>query len=447
MTMSLSEYVPRDCFVPLHKRSKRWAVIVAHRRAGKTVSVCADLVIGALETALPRPQFAYLAPLREQAKKTAWQYLKDLTKPHWAKKPNEAELKIEIDNAHGGTSIIYVGGADNPDSLRGLYFDGIALDEAGDMRPSTWYSVLRPALSDRQGWAIFMGTPKGRNMFWSLREEARMNPGTHLLLELPASVTHILPEEELRDARAQMTPETYAIEYECSFDASIPGSYFAREIGEIYGKGQIGTGAIFHRDPAFPVFVAGDLGFTDSCAWWVWQKTSGGIRILDYYEENSQPISHYIEWIKRLGNVETVYLPHDARAKSLQTGRSIVEVFLSNGIVPEIVPKMKFADGVEAVRQVIRGCWFDEERVYAGLEHLRAYCREWDEKAGTFRDRPSHDAHSHGADAFRYLALSCGEFNTSILLTESATDAKNTTLYSFSLEDLWATQSPASRRI
>ena len=143
--MDLNSYVPRDVFIPMHQRTARWTVVVAHRRAGKTVSVCADLVIGALETALPNPKFAYLAPLRDQAKKVAWQYLKDLTKPFWAKKPNEAELKIEIDNAHGGVSTIYVGGADNPDALRGLYFDGVALDEFGDMRPSTWYSVIRPA--------------------------------------------------------------------------------------------------------------------------------------------------------------------------------------------------------------------------------------------------------------------------------------------------------------
>lgn len=445
--MDLNEYQPRECFLPLHKRDKRWAVVVAHRRAGKTVAVCADLVIGALETALPRPQFCYLAPLREQAKRVAWAYLKELTKPFWVKKPNEAELKIEIDNAHGNMSVIYVAGADNPDSLRGLYFDGVVLDEVGDMRPSTWYSVLRPALSDRGGWACFMGTPRGRNMFWSLREEARLNPESHLLLELPASHTGILPEGELRDARAQMTPETYAIEYECSFDASIPGSYFAREIGEIYGKGQIGSGENFKRDINFPVYVAGDLGFTDSCAWWVWQKAAGGIRILEYYEANSQPIAHYIEWIRSLGNVETVYLPHDARAKSLQTGRSIVEAFLSAGIVPEIVPKMKFQDGIEAVRQVVPSCWFDEERTYEGLEHLRAYCREWDEKAGTFRDKPNHDSHSHAADAFRYLALSCGEFSSLKSLTNIETETKMATLYSFSLEDLWASQAPPSRRI
>lgn len=444
--MNLNQYKPRSVFLPLHQRDKRWAVVVAHRRCGKTVSVCADLVIGALETALPNPKFAYLAPLRDQAKKVAWQYLKDLSEPYWAKKPNEAELKIEL-KSRGGIATIYVGGADSPDNLRGLYFDGVALDEVGDMRPSTWYSVLRPALSDRRGWAIFMGTPKGRNMFWNLREEARLNPDSHLLIELPASKTGIIHPDELRDAQAQMTPEAYAIEYECSFDASIPGAYFARDIGKIYEAGQIGADAKFQRDPEFPVYVAGDLGFTDSSAWWVWQKVAGGFKVVDYYEADGREIQHYIDWIRSLGAVEKVYLPHDARAKSLQTGRSIIEVFLFNGIYPEIVPKMSLQDSIEAARQVIPFCWFNEERTYEGLEHLRAYSRTWDEKTSSFKDKPNHDAHSHAADAFRYMALSSGKVAELGLLTPEATGDIKRTTYGFNLEQLWESQPKPSRRI
>ena len=445
--MDLNTYKPREVFLPLHNRNKRWSVVVAHRRCGKTVSVCADLVIGALENPLSNPKFAYLAPLRDQAKKVAWQYLKDLTKPFWSKKPNEAELKIEIDNAHGGISTIYVGGADNPDSMRGLYFDGVALDEFGDMRPSTWYSVIRPALSDRQGWAIFMGTPKGRNTFWHIKEEARLNPDTHLLLELPASKTGIIHPDELKDAQAQMTAETYAIEYECSFDASIPGAYFARELGQIYEKGQIANGENLKRDPEFPVYVVGDLGFTDSCAWWVWQKAAGGFKVIDFYEADGREIQHYIDWIQSLGNVAQVYLPHDARAKSLQTGRSIIEVFLSNGIYPEIIPKMNLQDGIEAARQIIPKCWFNEDRTYDGLEHLRAYSRLWDEKTSSFKDRPNHDSHSHAADAFRYMALAAGEIPQITDVQYAQNRGINNGVYPFSLDQLWDSQPKAHRRL
>jgi phage terminase large subunit len=133
--MDITEYQPRDVFLPLHQRKKRWAVVIAHRRAGKTVAMCADLVVAALETNKPKPQFAYLAPFRDQAKKVAWGYLKELTKPIWAKPPNESELKLVVNNGFGDQSTIFVAGADNPDALRGMYFDGVVLDEVGQIRP------------------------------------------------------------------------------------------------------------------------------------------------------------------------------------------------------------------------------------------------------------------------------------------------------------------------
>lgn len=446
--MNLNEYKPRDVFAPLHNRSKRWVCVVAHRRAGKTVAMCADLVIGALETALPKPQFAYMAPQRDQAKRVAWTYLKDLTRPMWSKPPNESELKITINNGHGGESTIYVAGADNYDALRGMYFDGVVLDEVGQIRPSAWYKVLRPALSDRRGWAIFAGTPAGKNMFWNLREEARMNPETHLLLELPASKTGIIHPEELRDAKAQMTEDAFLVEYECSFDAAVPGAYFARQIGEAYSEGRIGKHAI---DPAFPVNLVADLGYTDSCSWWGWQETHDGLRIVDFMEDDNQPIQHYIDWVKSrpyLVNPKGIFLPHDARAKSLQTGKSIIEQFLANGIRPNLVPEMSLQDGIEAARLVIPTCYFDEEKTYEGLEHLRAYMREWDEKTQTYRNRPKHDQHSHASDSFRYLALAARPVSRkSRRVTTITTLPGAGASYAFALNDIWDCQQPQSGRV
>lgn len=432
--------------MPLHERQRRWAVVVAHRRAGKTVAMCADLVIGALECSHPKPQLAYLAPFRDQAKKVAWQYLKDLTKDLWAKPPNETELKIVIHNGRGDTATIYVGGADHPDSWRGLYFDGVVLDEVGQIRPSAWYSVLRPALSDRQGWAIFAGTPAGKNFFWQMREEARLNPHTHLLLELPASKTGILHPDELRDAKAQMTEETYAIEYEISFDASLPGAYYAKIIGELYARNQVGS---FPIDPTVPVEIVADLGYTDSCSWWAWQNTRDGYRIVEFYEADGQPISHYIEWVKtRPYKVGTVHLPHDAKAKSLQTGKSIIEQFLASGITPRLVTELSLQDGIEAARMVLPNCYFNEETTYEGLEHLRAYQREWDERTQTYRNRPKHDQHSHGSDAFRYLALAAKPISRQ----KSSGDAVSATVgvgnhYAFALEDIWDCKPSVTTRL
>ena len=446
--MNLNEYVPRSVFTPLHNRDKRWVCVVAHRRCGKTVAMCADLVIGALETALPKPQFAYMAPQRDQAKRVAWTYLKDLTRPMWSKPPNESELKITINNGHGGESTIYVAGADNYDALRGMYFDGVVLDEVGQIRPSAWYKVLRPALSDRRGWAIFAGTPAGKNMFWNLREEARMNPETHLLLELPASKTGIIHPDELRDAKAQMTEDAFMVEYECSFDAAVPGAYFAKQIGEAYNEGRIGKHPV---DPAFPVNLVADLGYTDSCSWWGWQETRDGIRIVDFMEDDNQPIQHYIDWVKNrpyLVNPKGIFLPHDARAKSLQTGKSIIEQFLANGIRPNLVPEMSLQDGIEAARLTIPTCYFDEEKTYEGLEHLRAYMREWDEKTQTYRNRPKHDQHSHASDSFRYLALAARPTSRkSSRVTTISSLPKGGASYAFALNDIWDCQAVQSGRV
>lgn len=443
--MKLAEYVPRACFLPLHNRRARWAVVVAHRRAGKTVAMCSDLVIGALECPHPRPQFAYLAPFREQAKKVAWSYLKELTKDFWTREPNESELFITMRSHTGQDAKIYVAGADNPDSLRGMYFDGVVLDEFGDMRPTAWYSVLRPALSDRLGWAIFAGTPRGKNGFWNMREEARLNPGTYLLLELPASKTGILPEEELRDARAQMTPETYETEYEISFDAALPGAYWARDVSRAYEEGRV---AKFDLDREFSVNMVADLGYTDSCSWWGWQETSDGLRIVEHYERDNEPIAHYIEWLKkRPYKVGQVWLPHDARAKSLQTGRSIMEQFLKAGITPRLVPELSLQDGIEAARQILPHCWFDEGACYEGLEHLRAYMREWDERTQTYRNRPKHDQHSHSADAFRYLSLCARPVAKRTPNSGKIKSPAVRALHSFALNDIWDTAPKQSTRI
>lgn len=430
--------------MPLHSREQRWACVIAHRRCGKTVAMCADLVIGALECDKPRPQFAYLAPFRDQAKKVAWGYLKELTKELWAKPPNESELKLVIHNGKGDQSTIYVAGADNPDAMRGLYFDGVVLDEVGQIRPSAWYSVLRPALSDRMGWAIFAGTPAGKNFFWQLREEARLNPKTHLLLELPASKTGILHPDELRDAKAQMTPETYAVEYEISFDAALPGAYFAKQIAVAYEDQRVGEHPV---QAGQPVDLVADLGYTDSCSWWAWQTGPDGYRVIDFYEADSQPIAHYIEWVKsRPYAVGNVFLPHDAKAKSLQTGKSIIEQFLAAGITPRLVPEMSLQDGIEAARVVIDRCWFHEPATYDGLEHLRAYQREWDERTQTYRNRPKHDQHSHASDAFRYLALAARPVGGQ-KSTRNAETPTTAGTYAFRLDDIWDCRPRESGRV
>jgi hypothetical protein len=188
------EFSPRAAFEPFHGRDKRWTCIVGHRRVGKTVAVIADLLTCALATTKHSGRYAYIAPYHAQAKAVSWDYLKRLSEGV-ATKISESELSVDL--ANGSRVRLY--GADNPDALRGLYLDGVVLDEYGDMRPNVWGEIIRPLLADRRGWAVFIGTPKGKNHFWEIYQTARTSPDW-LAMTLKASETGILDAAELADA-------------------------------------------------------------------------------------------------------------------------------------------------------------------------------------------------------------------------------------------------------
>lgn len=215
MTPVLVDYAPRRYFVPFHERTQRFACIVAHRRAGKTTACIHEEQRAATSCALPKPRFAYIAPQLKQAKTIAWDILKAAAEPlrkHGAT-VNESELRVDYPN--GGQVRLF--GADNPDAMRGIYLDGAVLDEPAQIDPRLWPEIIRPALSDRLGWAAFIGTPKGRDAFYQVWRHAESD-GDWFHLKLPASKTRILPASELDAARAVMSPSQYAREYECSFD-------------------------------------------------------------------------------------------------------------------------------------------------------------------------------------------------------------------------------------
>jgi phage terminase large subunit len=214
-------YIPRKQFIDFHKRRERWALIVAHRRAGKTVACIHDLVDGAMRCKQPNARFIYLAPFYRQAKDVAWQILKDTMKPFGpAAVVNESELRVDY-----GDRRIRLYGADNYDALRGIHIDGIVLDEYADMDPRAWPEVIRPALSDRDGWAVFIGTPKGENDFYTKYQAAKDDADWYTTM-LKGSETGIISKEELAGMRSAMTKEQYNQEIECSFRSAVVGAYY-----------------------------------------------------------------------------------------------------------------------------------------------------------------------------------------------------------------------------
>jgi phage terminase large subunit len=395
-------YEPRNPFVPFHERDKRWGVLVCHRRAGKTVSAINELIRRAMECKLQRPRFAYIAPFREQAKRVAWDYLKYYSRPVWEDRPNESELSVRL----LGDRKVMLFGADNADALRGIYLDGAVLDEFGDFRPSVWGNVIRPALSDRKGWAVFGGTPKGRNEFWTVRELARKNPTEWFFLELRASESGLLDQEEIEAARRQLTPDQFAQEFECDFMAALPGAYFGKEMVACDREGRITDVSV---DLHLPVHTAWDIGFRDDTAIWFFQVIRDEIHVIDYHASSGQTIEYYTKLVSEKGYRYGVHwLPHDARAKTLASGgKSIVEQ-LAVGLDLKklaIVPNLEVQDGIQAARKALETTWFDQTKCEEGIEALRQYQREYDEDKKAFRERPRHDWTSHPADAYRMLAV------------------------------------------
>jgi phage terminase large subunit len=395
----ISPYEVRSQFTPLHARKTRWFIGVAHRRAGKTVADINELVIGATKCRLPNPRFAYVAPQLNQAKDIAWVYLKEYTaflKP----KINESELWVELP----GGARIRIYGADNPDRLRGIYLDGVVLDEFGDMDPTIWTQVIRPALSDRKGWACFIGTPKGKNTFHRLWVEAEEDEDwTRLMLK--ASETGLLDAKELTDAARMMSEDEYAQEYECSFEAAVRGAYYGKEMNDADGDDPSRITAVPY-DPRLPVHTAWDLGVADSTVIWFVQCLGRETRIIDVLKGEGVGLDWYA---KRLQERDYLwgehYLPHDVEVRELGTGKSRKEVLAGLGVKATVCPNIPIADGIQAVRMLLPTCWFDKAKCKQGIEALRMYRREFDDKRQEFRQHPLHDWTSHYADALRYFAV------------------------------------------
>lgn len=390
-------YRPREAFAELHRSKKRWTVIVAHRRAGKTVATINHLIREALITDRQDFRGAYISPFYRQSKSVAWDYVKRYTAVVPGVVVNESELRVDFPNG----ARIQLFGADNADALRGLYFDFLIADEYGDWKPSVWNYVIRPALADRQGKAIVIGTPKGRNQFFETYQRAQKDPDSLALL-IRAETSGILPDDELDALRRELSEDAWRQEMECDFDAALPGAIWGKELYQAEQEGRIRTDLY---DPALKTYAVLDLGFSDDTAIW-WFQAGKELRLIDCYAASGMPIAHYQEVLKakpyKYG--EWLYLPHDARAKSLQTGRSIEQQFTALGWKPRIVPELGLIDGVQAARLTLADCVFDE-KTREGIETIKQYQREYDEDKRCFRDKPRHDWTSHYADAFRYACL------------------------------------------
>jgi phage terminase large subunit len=439
-------YKPRNWARKMHGSLKRWAVIVLHRRAGKTTGVLNHHVRAAmsddwemkrLRFLLPDASDDHLAPLlirrvywhvmpqRNQAKRVGWEILKAVTHPIPGTKYNNQDLEVTLPT---GNKIALIG-ADHPDTLRGPALSGCSLDEYSDISERAFGEVISKALADHLGYAIFAGTIKGKDQLYRLYHgqpgaEPPVPPVSQLRdwfglwqdvdeslrTESGSTITALLQAMDderklVRDGR--MTQAEFDQEWYLSADASIRGAFYELEMIQARKDQRI---THVQHDPALPVDTDWDLGIDAMAVWFSQSDRAGNIRLIDYHEDVGGGLPAVIkvcqekaaeggwQWGKH-------WAPHDIEVREISSGLTRRQAAASLGIHFEITPRIAVADGITAAQLIMARCWWDEERCSAGLEALRHYRRSYNTRLEVFSAEPVHDIYSHGADAFRGLAV------------------------------------------
>ena len=327
-------YQPRRLQKFLHKQIpiNRFNVIVAHRRSGKTVMCINHLIRAALTNTQPNPRYAFISPTFKQGKSTAWDYIKNYSRNIPYIKFNESELRCDFPNG----SRITILGAENDQALRGIFLDGCVFDETQNISPVLFPEVIRPALADRKGWCIFIGTPKGQNYFYQLHKQALEEKDWYTNI-FKASKTKILDEEELKAAQTVMSKDLYDQEFECSFQAAITGSYYGKIIEGLEKGGKVSE---VPYDDNLGVETWWDLGLKDSTAIWFVQRHRDFLRVIDYYENSGEGLDFYADILdSKPYKYDRHIAPHDIKVRELGAfGKSRLESALELGISFDVAP-------------------------------------------------------------------------------------------------------------
>lgn len=327
-----------------------------------------------------------------------------------AGQPNSTRMTIPIKNG----SLFQIAGTDKPDSLRGGNPRLFVLSEWSEHDPYAW-DVIEPILRENDGIAIFNLTPKGDNHARGTYEFARNHPKWYVEL-LTAKDTSVFSEKQLEEiekdiiarfsAQGRSEAEArayYDQEYMCSFLSPVIGSYYGDAIMKAEKEGRITS---VPYEGSLLVDTYWDLGIDDSMTIWFGQNAGREIHLIDYYENSGEGLAHYASKLKEKGyNYGSHYAPHDIEVRELGTGKSRLEIARGLGINFIAQKRLEIEDGINAVRGILSKCWFDEKKTYRGVQALKSYKKDWDEKNKVFRNYPLHNWASHGADAFRCLAL------------------------------------------
>ena len=378
-----------------------------HRRFGKSVFAINEMIDKALRCELPYPVYGYFAPTFRLVEEIAWGYFQQFLKDVPGVEYNQQKLRIKIPRPWRGDHIyIQLKSTDDPDAVVGKYYDGGVLDEYQSMNPVV-FNRLIPTLSDRKGWLIIIGTPRGDNDLVKKLNTYKDHPQWYTV-KIKASESGVIPDEELQIMKDSMLPEEYEQELECSETAALIGSYYGTILEQITENKQIGN---FPFDNNLEVDTAWDLGMNDLNTIWFFQQKNNQIFIIDYYTHSGKGLPYYAnELLKKPYNYRYHYCPHDIQVRDLSQINGITreEVLYNSGIKRGsiiTVPRCSnVAENINAVRQTLPLCFFNEPLVLEGVKCLRNFQRKFDQDKQTFADKPLHNWASHGADAFAMLA-------------------------------------------
>lgn len=401
-------YTPRDYQLPFLRAMDngcRRAVKVWHRRAGKDKT---DLNYMVKRAAEQKGYYPYFFPTTAMGRKVLWdgmdksgfKFIDHIPAPLIANK-NNTEMKVTLKNG----SIIQVIGTDNIENV-GVNPIGCIFSEFSLQSQRAW-DLTRPILAENGGWAIFNFTPRGKNHAYDLLKMAQANQQWFAEVLTVDDTGAISPEAIQEERDSGMSEDMIQQEFYCSFELGQEGSYYGKYMSQALLDGRI-CGVPF--DPAVQVLTAWDIGVGDSTAIWFCQQVGGEIHLIDYYERAGEGLAHYASMLeqKRQENnwiYQAHYAPHDIEARELNTGLSRKDYARQLGINFVTLPKLRVEDGIEAVRAILPRCWFDERNCAAGIKALENYRKRFDEKHNVYSNIPLHDWASHGADAFRYLAV------------------------------------------
>ena len=365
-----------------------------------------QLIKSALLSKLKNPRYAYIAPTFKQAKSIAWDYMKQFTLKIPNVRFNETELRVDLPNG----SRITLLGSENCDGLRGIYLDGCVIDEYANVNERLFPEIIRPALSDRKGYCVFIGTPQGmNNNFYDLYNHAQ-GAEDWFHYKAKASQTKIVDPDELEKAEEIMGSNKFKQEFECDWIANIEGAVYGEIVAEMENKRQLGR---VPYDPALPVSTAWDLGVSDHTAIIFFQQLGSAINIIDYYEERGQGLPHYVDVVKSKDYIYgDHFAPHDIEVMEFSNGKTRREVAYQLGIRFKVVPKIPLEDGIHATLMTLPKCWVDTDHCKKLIDALRHYHRKYIDKNRMFRSKPVHDWSSHACDAMRYLCIGITELNT-----------------------------------